>query len=199
MEPTLRPTPVNRRLAAIGGQLVCPPPPSRWSCKCCISGLAAAAAARGADRPLKGKRALVTGGSRGVGESCCLQLAALGADVAVNYARTADRAAAVVKKCEALGVKAVAIGADVGDDEQCIRLVEQAVSALGGLDILINNAGFTRYILFEDLAAVTREQASPRPPTVAPRARGSGRPRPPRGADTSFVLRPTPPTGAGRA
>ena len=57
-----------------------------------------------AGKPLLGKRALVTGGSRGVGESCCLQLATLGCSVAVNFARTADRAAAVVAKCEALGV-----------------------------------------------------------------------------------------------
>jgi 3-oxoacyl-[acyl-carrier protein] reductase len=136
----------SRRIAAIVGQLQ----PSQGA-------LAHCAAAGSAPLPLKGKKALVTGGSRGVGESCCLQLAALGADVAVNYARTADRAAGVVEKCQAFGVKAVAIGADVSDDDECARLVADTVSALGGLDILVNNAGFTRYIPFADLEAVTRE------------------------------------------
>jgi 3-oxoacyl-[acyl-carrier protein] reductase len=105
-------------------------------------------------KPLHGKRALVTGGSRGVGESCCLRLAEFGCDVAINYARTADRAEGVKAKCEALGVKAVCVQADVSTDAQCKRLVDETVAALGGLDILVNNAGFTKYIDFSDLDAV---------------------------------------------
>ena len=105
-------------------------------------------------KPLQGKRALVTGGSRGVGESCCLRLAEFGCDVAINYARTADRAEGVKAKCEALGVKAVSVQADVSTDAECKRLVDETVAALGGLDILVNNAGFTKYIDFTDLDAV---------------------------------------------
>ena len=105
-------------------------------------------------KPLQGKRALVTGGSRGVGESCCLRLAELGCDVAINYARTADRAQGVKKACEELGVTAVCVQADVSTDAECKRLVEESVAGLGGLDILVNNAGFTKYIDFADLDAV---------------------------------------------
>ena len=53
-----------------------------------------------------------------------------------------------LKKCEALGVKAVCVQADVSTDAECKKLVDETVAALGGLDILVNNAGFTKYIDF---------------------------------------------------
>lgn len=118
---------------------------------------AAATAATDTAKPLAGKRALVTGGSRGVGESCAVRLASLGCDVAINYARTADRAQAVVETCEALGVKALAVQADISTDEECKALVAKAVAGLGGLDILVNNAGFTRYLALDQLDDVTEE------------------------------------------
>ena len=98
----------------------------------------APAAATAGFQPLKGKNALVTGGSRGVGESCCVRLAELGCNVAINYARTAERAEGVKAQCEALGVKAVCVQADVSTDAECKRLVEESVAGLGGLDILVN-------------------------------------------------------------
>jgi len=93
---------------------------------------------------LEGKTALVTGASRGIGRAIAVELARQGADVAVNYARNAEAAAQVVAEIEALGRRAVALLADVGDSAQAAALVEATVSALGRLDILVNNAGIVR-------------------------------------------------------
>ena len=93
---------------------------------------------------LAGKRALVTGGSRGIGAAIARRLAAEGADVAVTYERSAEKAAAVVKEIEGLGRKGVAIAADSADPAAVKRSVDDAAKALGGLDILVNNAGIYR-------------------------------------------------------
>lgn len=94
---------------------------------------------------LTGKRALVTGGSRGIGAAIALALADKGADVAITYERSADLAAQLAKKIEAKGRKAVAIQADSADPAAIQRSVDEAASALGGLDILVNNAAIARY------------------------------------------------------
>jgi 3-oxoacyl-[acyl-carrier protein] reductase len=93
---------------------------------------------------LEGKTALVTGASRGIGRAIALELARQGADVAVNYTRNAEAATQVVAEIEALGRRAVASPADVGDFAQAAALVEATVNALGRLDILVNNAGIIR-------------------------------------------------------
>ena len=93
---------------------------------------------------LEGKTALVTGASRGIGRAIALELARQGADVAVNYARSAEAASQVVTEIEALGRRAVALPADVGDFAQAAALIEATVNALGRLDILVNNAGIVR-------------------------------------------------------
>jgi 3-oxoacyl-[acyl-carrier protein] reductase len=90
---------------------------------------------------LKGKIALVTGGSRGIGAAIAKRLAADGASVAITYARDANAASVVTKAIEAAGGKAIAIQADAVDPKAARASVEDAVSALGKLDILINNAG----------------------------------------------------------
>jgi 3-oxoacyl-[acyl-carrier protein] reductase len=87
------------------------------------------------------KAALVTGGSRGIGAAIAKRLAADGASVAITYASDAKSATAVVKAIESNGGKAIAIQADSTDAEAVKGAVEKTVAALGGLDILINNAG----------------------------------------------------------
>jgi NAD(P)-dependent dehydrogenase (short-subunit alcohol dehydrogenase family) len=94
---------------------------------------------------LIGKHALVTGASRGIGAGIALMLADKGADVAITYERSADRAAEVIRAIEAKGRRAVAIQADSADPAAVKRSVDAAVEALGGLDILVNNAGIATY------------------------------------------------------
>jgi len=89
---------------------------------------------------LSGRRALVTGGSRGIGRAIAERLAAAGADVAINYMRrkaAAEEAAAAVS---ALGVRCVVVRGNVAEDEQVERVVDEAAGALGGLDIVVSNA-----------------------------------------------------------
>lgn len=90
---------------------------------------------------LSGKVALVTGGSRGIGAATALRLAREGADVAVTYVNGKDAAEEVVRAVEATGRRAVALRADSGDAEEAAGAVDAAVRALGGLDVLVNNAG----------------------------------------------------------
>jgi NAD(P)-dependent dehydrogenase (short-subunit alcohol dehydrogenase family) len=103
-----------------------------------------------ASLPLSGKRALVTGASRGIGAAIARQLAADGADVAITYEKSADRAEALAAELRALGRKAVAIQADAGSTDGPATAVEGAVAGLGGLDILVNNAGIAGGTLFAD-------------------------------------------------
>ncbi len=93
---------------------------------------------------LDGRRALVTGGSRGIGRAICIELARAGASVAVNYRAAAGAAADTVAAIRADGGEAVALPGDVAETEQAAALVKAAADALGGLDILVNNAGVTR-------------------------------------------------------
>ncbi|MBU9678466.1 SDR family NAD(P)-dependent oxidoreductase [Burkholderia multivorans] len=93
---------------------------------------------------LQGKRALVTGGSRGIGAAIAKRLAADGADVAITYEKSAERAQAVVAEIETLGRRAVAIQADSADPAAIRAAVDRAADTLGGLDILVNNAGIFR-------------------------------------------------------
>lgn len=90
---------------------------------------------------LSGRRALVTGAGHGIGAAIAVGLATAGADVVIHYGHSGDAAADVVQRIEALGRKASAIGADVTDSAQVDRLVDEAVAFLGGLDIVVCNAG----------------------------------------------------------
>jgi NAD(P)-dependent dehydrogenase (short-subunit alcohol dehydrogenase family) len=101
---------------------------------------------------LAGKRALVTGGSRGIGAAIALALADKGADVAITYERSADRAAEIVRAIERKGRKALAIQADSADPAAVKRSVDEAAQALGGLDILVNNAAIALYGAIADVS-----------------------------------------------
>ena len=90
---------------------------------------------------LTGRRALVTGGSRGIGADIVRRLAADGAAVAFTYGASAAEADKLVAEVSASGATVVAIQADSADPAQVAAAVEQAVAALGGLDVLVNNAG----------------------------------------------------------
>lgn len=100
---------------------------------------------------LKGKKALVTGASRGIGAAIAKSLATAGADVAITYERSAERAAEVVKEIGKLGRKGIAIKADSADATAARASVEEAAKALGGLDILVNNAGIARGGALEEM------------------------------------------------
>lgn len=93
---------------------------------------------------LEGKKALVTGASRGIGRAIALALAAEGADVAVNYAGSEAAAREVAAEIEAMGRKAVVIQADISSHEASIAMIDEVVKEFGRIDILVNNAGITR-------------------------------------------------------
>ncbi|WP_225830709.1 SDR family oxidoreductase [Streptomyces sp. NK08204] len=93
------------------------------------------------DGSLDGKVALVTGGSRGIGAATALRLARAGADVAVTYVNGKDAAEEVVRAVRALGRRALPLRADGADAQEAAGAVERTAGALGGLDVLVNNAG----------------------------------------------------------
>ncbi|TCQ97283.1 3-oxoacyl-ACP reductase family protein [Neorhizobium sp. JUb45] len=99
---------------------------------------------------LAGKSALVTGGSRGIGAAIARALAEKGANVAITYDRSGDSARQLVRTIEESGGKAVAIQADSADPDAIKRSVDEAVRALGSLDILVNNAAIARYNTIAD-------------------------------------------------
>lgn len=93
---------------------------------------------------LTGKRALVTGASRGIGAGIALALADKGADVVITYLNSPDRAAEVVQAIQARGRRAISVRADSGDPSAVSRSIDETVQALGGIDILVNNVGISR-------------------------------------------------------
>ena len=93
---------------------------------------------------LEGKKALVTGASRGIGRAIALALAAEGADVVVNYAGSEAAAKEVAAEIEAMGRKAFVVQADISSNEAATAMVDEVVKEFGRIDILVNNAGITR-------------------------------------------------------
>ena len=104
---------------------------------------------------LEGKAAIVTGGGTGVGRATALRLAKAGCGVLVNYSRSKDAAEEVAELAAQEGVAAKAFQADVANDEACRALAAEAELFFGRLDVLVNNAGTTRFIPHDDLEAVT--------------------------------------------
>ena len=93
---------------------------------------------------LEGKKAIVTGGSRGIGKAIALLYAKEGADVLVNYHSNDAAAKETVAEIERLGRKAVAVAADVADYTSAQNMVDECVKQLGGVDIVVNNAGVSK-------------------------------------------------------
>jgi glucose 1-dehydrogenase len=103
---------------------------------------------------LEGRKAVVTGGSSGIGRATVERLAREGASVCVNYYSEHERGDAeeVVAAAKQAGVEALAVQADVGDEEQATRLVAAAVEAFGGVDLLVNNAGIEKRVPLLELS-----------------------------------------------
>ena len=110
---------------------------------------------------LEGKVAIVTGAGTGVGAATARALARRGCAVLANYSRSKQGAEETAAAAAAEGVKSLAFRADVSDDADCRAMVEAAVSELGRLDVLVNNAGTTSFIPHGDLDKVDAE--TPRP------------------------------------
>lgn len=104
-------------------------------------------------KPLAGKVALVTGGSRGIGAATAKALADDGADVAISYAASAEKAEAVVAELQQKGVRAVSFRADQADARQVTELVHKVAEHFGKLDILVNNAGVFESAVVGDSSA----------------------------------------------
>ena len=106
---------------------------------------------------LKGKVALVTGGGTGIGKATSLLFAGEGADVAVNFSRSRSDAEDTVSEIRQLGSQAIAVCADISNDAAVRAMVGKVVTTLGRLDILVNNAATTTFVLPRDLEGMTEE------------------------------------------
>lgn len=95
-------------------------------------------------KPLSGKVALVTGGSRGIGLATAIALAEAGADVAINYRQSTEAAEHVCAQIQAMGVRSGAFRANISDETEAVSMKDAIGKALGPVDILVNNAGITR-------------------------------------------------------
>ena len=103
------------------------------------------------------KVVIITGGGTGVGRATSIAMARLGYNVVVNYSRSRDEAEATAGEISALGANTLICKADVADDVACRAMVASAVETLGRVDVLVNCAGTTDFIPFNDLDAVSDE------------------------------------------
>jgi glucose 1-dehydrogenase len=107
---------------------------------------------------LSGKKALVTGAGMGIGQGIAIELARRGADVAVHYAHSEKDAKETVAEIERLGAGHALVQGDLSKVGECERVVDEAAASLGGLDVLVNNAGVTRALDFLDTDEATYDE-----------------------------------------
>ena len=105
----------------------------------------------------KGKCAIVTGSSSGVGAATALELARRGASVLINCSKSTGPAEAVAAQCREAGVDAFVVSANVADDADCIRLAQAAKARWGRLDFLVNNAGTTKFVAAQKLSGLSAQ------------------------------------------
>ncbi|RMY93961.1 hypothetical protein D0864_05608 [Hortaea werneckii] len=108
---------------------------------------------------LQGRNVLITGGSRGLGAEIACKFAAEGSNVAINYANSEGPAQALAQELQQKHqVKTTVIKGDGGNLSDCARCVQQTIAAFGGLDIIVGNAGWTKFTDFADLSAMNEEE-----------------------------------------
>ena len=103
---------------------------------------------------LRGKRVVITGASAGIGAALAVELARRGARLALA-ARSAESLESVAADCRLAGAEAIVVPTDVTDPEQCKRLVDETVRALGGVDVFVNNAGISMWARFDEITDLT--------------------------------------------
>ena len=106
---------------------------------------------------LTGNVAIVTGSAAGVGAATARLFATKGWNVVVNYSRSEDDAKETQAACQVEGVETLMVKADISDDSECRRLVEETIEKWGRVDALVNNAGTTKYVAHDDLEGLTPE------------------------------------------
>ena len=106
---------------------------------------------------LKGKVAIVTGSSTGVGSATAMKLAAKGCNVVINYTKSEKEAKETRAAVEDLGVETILCQADVSNDDDCKRMTSEAVDKWGRVDALVNNAGTTKFCSHKDLDGLSKE------------------------------------------
>lgn len=106
---------------------------------------------------LKGKVAIVTGSATGLGAAVALQLADKGCNVVINYTKSEKEAKETLAACQAKGVEAILAQGDVGEDADCRRIVDETVKKWGRVDVLVNNAGGTKFANHAELDELNAE------------------------------------------
>ena len=105
----------------------------------------------------EGKVAVITGSSAGIGAEAAKKISALGGKVTINYSKSKEAAEEVAHECSRLGEAPLIIKADIANDEGCKHLIDSAFSEFGAINILINNAGRTKFADHSNLDALQRD------------------------------------------
>ena len=106
---------------------------------------------------LKGKVAIITGGSTGIGREIALSISKEGASVAINYSRSKIEAEETGEEIRKIGTRAMLIQADISKEDDVINMMKKVYTNFGRLDMLVNNAGYTEFVPHKDLQSLTEE------------------------------------------